>query len=473
MALQFIPQNPGGIGGPERRIIRSHVMRGKNVGKQRQSIKRKKLTELTHISNARVGGYVLPRQVLWGDLCFTSFPQQLDSESTGLMHRWFFDISDALFPPQFCAKYDIIKSIWVNCILADEAYFHSTLAISASYVDFCRRKPLVSSKTLHHISQAYALVNTKLSGPFSVSDSAIAAVISLAIYQQIHHQPATGLVHLHGLYHMIQLRGGIGRLMQENRALALKSLRLDIELAMQNGTPPIFDEHTIPIRAVLCLTTFSSGNNEPIGKSPEVSLLMLGIFRFAALLNEVAGRGGPKLDPLDYTETILSFLYSLVEASPLMKTSTPPGGHHADAMHLAMLAFMTTLLPEYTRDGPTYSILSVRLSIAAQHSHLTASGSCGSDTLLLLWILFIAGISVLNLADHHWLSQLIFDVCGRLNLHSWDSIQRQLAYFPWIFALHETPGRYLWEDIVRSEGISYSIIDINCRNTGNHTKHHL
>lgn len=138
----------------------------------------------------------------------------------------------------------LLKSIWVNCILADgacewqycqpvhaaplatrNADFHSTLAISASYVDFFRRKPGISSKILHHISQAYVLVNIKLLGPLSVSDSAIAALVSLAIYQQVHHQPATGLVHLHGLYRMIQLRGGIARLMQENRALALKLLR--------------------------------------------------------------------------------------------------------------------------------------------------------------------------------------------------------------------------------------------------------
>lgn len=83
----------------------------------------------------------------------------------------------------------------------------------------------MSSKTLHHISEAYALVNIKLSGPDSVSDDAIAAVVSLAIYQQIHHEPATGLVHFHGLYRMIQLRGGISRFLEENRALALKPLR--------------------------------------------------------------------------------------------------------------------------------------------------------------------------------------------------------------------------------------------------------
>ena len=103
--------------------------------------------------------------------------------------------------------------------------FHCTLAVSASYVDFFQRKPGISTKTLHHISQAYSLVNLKLSGPESVSDSAIAAVVTLTVYQQIHHLHAVGLIHLNGLYRMIQLRGGIARLMRENRALALKPLR--------------------------------------------------------------------------------------------------------------------------------------------------------------------------------------------------------------------------------------------------------
>lgn len=103
--------------------------------------------------------------------------------------------------------------------------FHSTLAISGSYVDFFERKPGISSKTLYHISKAYALVNLKLSSPNSVSDSAIAAVITLTIYQQVHCQHSTGLIHLKGLHRMIQLRGGITALMKENRTLALKALR--------------------------------------------------------------------------------------------------------------------------------------------------------------------------------------------------------------------------------------------------------
>ncbi|OQE19770.1 hypothetical protein PENFLA_c018G02359 [Penicillium flavigenum] len=286
--LQFIHQSLSGIGRSDRHTIRSHVLRGKNTGKQRRSTKKQKNVAELKLYDPGFG-YVIPRQVLWSDLRVTSFPQELDSQSMGLMHRWFFfDISDTVFPPQFCTRFDIIKTIWVNYILADEAYFHNTLAIIASYVDFFQRRPAISRKTLHHISKAYALVNIKLSGPFSVSDSAIATVVSLAIYQQVHHQPEIGLVHLHGLYRMIQLRGGISKLMQENRALAMKPLRLDIELAMQNGTPTLFCGDKVPIHSVLCDPDIS------IEQFPRAALwmppILLDLFSFSKLLNEVETR---------------------------------------------------------------------------------------------------------------------------------------------------------------------------------------
>ncbi|KAF7160795.1 hypothetical protein CNMCM5623_006389 [Aspergillus felis] len=446
MALQFINQSPSGIGSSDRRLIRSHVMRGKNTGKQRRSTKKQKtVAELKHLLYPPKFGYVIPRQVLWGDLCLTSFPQELDSESTALMHRWFFDISDALFPPQFCTKFDIIKSIWVNYILADEAYFHSTLAISSSYVNFSQRKPAISPKTLHHISQAYALVNIKLSGPFSVSDSAIAAVVSLAIYQQIHHQPATGLVHLQGLYRMIQLRGGIARLMQEDRALALKPLRLDVELAMQNGTRTLFRSDEVPVHPVLCEPNVSGGHFP--SAAPWMPLIMLDLFSFSRVLNDVERKHGLKLDPLDYMETVVSLLYRLVEISSLRQAFTEPGGRYGEVTYLAMLAFMTTLLPEFTRDGSSCPLLSDRLGRAMQDFCVTASESSDSDPALLLWILFISGISVLNIKDCRWLSPLIAVTCERLELDSWAVIQQRLSQFPWIFALHEASGHRLWEDV--------------------------
>lgn len=395
------------------------------------------------------------RQPLWNDFCLTSFPQQLDSESTKLMHRWFFDISDALFPPQFCSKFDMVKSVWVNCVLADEAYFHSTLAISASYVDFFERKPGISSKTLYHISKAYALVNLKLSGPESVSDSAIAAVITLAIYQQIHIQHATGLIHLSGLYRMIQLRGGISRLMKENRSLALKALRLDVELALQTGSP-LFTSHVVPVN----ITSDSFHVMEELlpSAAPKLSRVIIDVASFAMLLNSKEKAGRTKLDPLNFSTTIISLLYRLIEVAPLKQPRSAPAVLYDDVASLAMLAFLTTLLPEYGREQSSYPLLSNRLESTINNFHATCADK---SSLLLLWSLFITGISILNPKHHLWLLRDILQVCEQQDLHDWPTVRHQLLKFPWIHTLHDIPGQILWEDVqCRSNEISSEFLQL-------------
>lgn len=91
MTLQFIDQGTKGISRSERRIIRSHVMTGKNAGKPRKSTRRQtapvQAKRLLTLSSPPGVGCSELRQPLWNDLSLTSFPQQLDSESTKLMHR--------------------------------------------------------------------------------------------------------------------------------------------------------------------------------------------------------------------------------------------------------------------------------------------------------------------------------------------------------------------------------------------------
>jgi hypothetical protein len=236
----------------------------------------------------------------------------------------------------------------------------------------------------------------------------------------------------------------------------LTTIRLDIELAMQNGTPTLFRGDEVPIHSVLCDPDVSIGQfrRAAFWMPP----MMLDLFRFSKLLNEVERRSKPKLDPLDYTETLLSLLYRLVDVSPLREAPTKLGGPYKHLTYLAMISFMTTMLPEYTRDGATFSLLADGLESAMQDLCPTASESSEYNSPLILWTLFISGISVLNLKDHYWLSPLIADYCTRLGLENWAAIQRQLSWFPWIFSLHEDQGRRLWEHVqLGSREVSWDI----------------
>ncbi|KAK1957515.1 hypothetical protein LY78DRAFT_663549 [Colletotrichum sublineola] len=436
LSLVFVEQKSTGITTSDRRAIRCHVMRGKNAGRPRPSTRRR----ATNVPIKRQ--LMIPRRVFWNDFCLTSFPQELDSDSTRLMHRWFHDISDTLFPPQFCYKFDILKSIWVNIMLVDKAYFHSTLAVSASYVDFFERKSITSPKTLHHICQAYSLVNSKLSGPQAISDSAIAAVVTLAIYQQIHQQYSTGLIHLKGLYRMIQLRGGITRLMEENRPLALKPLRLDVELAMQNGSPTLFDAHTVPVTSVLCDSRATRGE---VSASPAgLPRIILDLIIFADILNDRVKKGRAKLNPLDYTETLISLIYRLLGSGPLERSPVVSEEPNCKAARLAMLAFMTSLLPSYCRSNFSSSLLCTHLVEAIQNLLFMQVKAQDNNSSLLLWILFISGISVLKLDNHSWLLSAINMTCKQSDLYEWAVVHHRLIGFPWIYTLHDAPARSLW-----------------------------
>ena len=83
----------------------------------------------------------------------------------------------------------------------------------------------MSTEGLRHMSQAYKLINERLSSNKACSDQAIAVVTVLAIYQRMHDHNPNGLVHFNGLCRMIQLRGGLAKLAKENRTLAQKPWR--------------------------------------------------------------------------------------------------------------------------------------------------------------------------------------------------------------------------------------------------------
>ena len=211
---------------------------------------------------------------------------------------------------------------------------------------------------------------------------------------------------------------------------------------MQNGTETLFRGDEVPVKPILC--AISSGQSP---KAAPWIPLMLDLFSFSRLLNETERGNRPKLNPLDYTETLLSLLYRLVEVSPLRQRSNKSGGLYGDVIYLAMLAFMTTLLPEYTRDGSSIPLLSDRLGSALQDVCIIASDFSNADAPLLLWILLISGISVLNPKENRWLSLFVTDTCERLELDSWADIQQQQSQFPWISALHDAPARQLKEAV--------------------------
>lgn len=79
-----------------------------------------------------------------------------------------------------------------------------------------------SPRALYHLSRTFAQVKKRLEGKDALSDSSLAIVISLINQEQIRNEQASAKVHIDGLKRMVELRGGLDRLSQDNQALGLK-----------------------------------------------------------------------------------------------------------------------------------------------------------------------------------------------------------------------------------------------------------
>jgi hypothetical protein len=153
--IQFITETT--IGPKERRLIRSHVMKGKNAGRPRPSRKSLRhvctkhqyirhptlLTQDQFEANALEvfynERYLGMKQLMWNDLTLTSFPHQLSPESRHLVYQckqaiyplsvglsadyyassW--TVAKLLYPPEFCLELDLSQYAWFQYVLQDKA----------------------------------------------------------------------------------------------------------------------------------------------------------------------------------------------------------------------------------------------------------------------------------------------------------------------------------------------------------------
>lgn len=230
-------------------------------------------------------------------------------------------------------------------------------------------------------------------------------------------------------------------------------IRVDAELALQNGSSIVFGSKALRNALSPRSETFKAikeqiPNAAAPAKSPH---FMLEVVCFSRVLNTIGQKGSPRLDPLGFMEIMIWIFYHLLEASRLGQLrSSIPEGQLEEVANLSMLAFMTTLLPEYGRapDHSSYPLLCRRLKSAIQdlHSTCTLEENREESWLMLLWAMFMGSITVITGSELLELSPWILQASSRLQLYTWPAVHDKLCQFPWIRTLHDSPGLALWKD---------------------------
>ncbi|KAF1966058.1 hypothetical protein BU23DRAFT_487595, partial [Bimuria novae-zelandiae CBS 107.79] len=364
-------------------------------------------------------------------------------------------IDRRLYPAEFCSKLDFMDYVWVQYAFYDEGYMHGVLAIKTSFRESMGMYAETLPSALEHLSKAYKITQKRLDGPKAASDAAIAGVTILAIYQLVHGHVETGLVHFAGLCRMIQLRGGLAKLMKHNRKsdgdskhVVLTEYRIDLEFALQSGLPLRFGAAEVPVNSNTIKTRLISPTHTKLyehGGNAELICILSDATAFTNLLNTTDEAS--RLDPLDFSEQAFSLIHRLIDFAPLHLSR--PTNLTENLLQLALLAIMTNSLPNYTTDARRYELLAKELKKAIQRQVAFTN----VHWKLLLWAVFVARVSIFHETQDERIMPTIMNICQNLDIDSWVQIRQVLGGYCWLHVTHDTGAIEIWEKVKAMEEV--------------------
>ncbi|KAF2096856.1 hypothetical protein NA57DRAFT_42558 [Rhizodiscina lignyota] len=306
-----------------------------------------------------------------------------------------------------------------------------------------------SPQALVHLSNTYRCLARNLQTDKIPADSTIAAVMSLAIHDDLRGQPARSKVHIDALQKMVQIRGGITEFLPRDHYMIHKICRADIEYALQLGCTPRFYRDEFPRELIRSMSHKLISQNQPLKSADDIQDPVLkGVTADLISVSRLVGndRSRFKFKPYAYQEILISVSYRLLRRHPVPYYGYENSGENA--LHLALLAWTTTLIFQHGRvQRLTYGLLARELHRAIQETSNT--GSVRQATLL--WLLFVGGISVFGNPYKAWLMPQIQACLIALQINSWQDVRDILTRLPWIEAVHNRSGEAVWLAVSASE----------------------
>ncbi|KAI0879096.1 hypothetical protein GGS24DRAFT_440742 [Hypoxylon argillaceum] len=469
MSFQFVDNSD--INKKARKLIRSHVMKGKNCGKVRTRRNRHpKLTvdkpTVVYKAGNSLGGNEItittPENPQWkssilavtkqlaNDPSLLSSTARLAPQTMLHLQQLSLFILDVISPPEFCQYTGITEWMWFQLTFYNEAYFHCTIAMASACAAFITEDSNHSPVALYHMSQAYRLINQDLSSSEAFSDTTIAVVAAINLYDRLYGDPQKAMIHLEGVTRMIAIRGGIRELAKRSFIIAEKAFRSDIELAIHCRSKPKFSSTDVPRHLILIDPRDCPEHREQaeavLIKSvlyqsvcAELREVVLDVLRFSCILDQASR--GHKLDPPAYQTTLVYISYRLLE------TKLPPASSETDHDHdfniliqLALIGFQNTFCFGIGRKLITFPLLVEDFRSVAQ----TISEDDKSRKMVVFWALLMGRVSSLTKNDDLWFIPKFKALANELGFRTWPEVSNALCAFPWVKIAHDAQGEEFW-----------------------------
>ncbi|OAP63908.1 hypothetical protein AYL99_03135 [Fonsecaea erecta] len=442
-----------------RKLIRSHVMRGKNLGKSRRARPTDgpqtplpwdaevwDPSERGQVTTAPSSS-IIPKKV-GSEWSFTQLAAEIEPAAIADILTYSSLARQATVPLEQCIAFNNKERVLVGPMASDAAFLHATALGTHAYVELMRgRGDQNALQTMSpHFPKALQLLRERLDSTdeeLKIANPTMMVVIALALYARMIGDYDMAKNHMEGLREIINCRGGIITIIPKTR-LAMEIFRCDIGLAIETDSRPTFfstrpsgepfrpfpAQMSAPIpKATDMRTCFSYSEQFLSAINDDLAAVWRALKGLCLQLNRAA-RTKRKLPEEFLLESTASVMYRLLHMS--FATGTLDA-----AIRLGLLAFSSQVCLQL----PDFRVRRTSLSSAYQECLFALDMLEEQWPPLLLWLLIVGGVAVVDEAGGTWLKPWLKSTIERCGVDSWTSFQEMMDSLMWIGLVFDKPAK--------------------------------
>ncbi|KAI0892599.1 hypothetical protein F4806DRAFT_237055 [Annulohypoxylon nitens] len=438
-SMPFIITGSTGISVKEqRKLIRSHVMRGKN----RKALPSKPPSWINYLGVedgpiTENNPFPIPNRV-GGDLSLAN----LSAEISPAVFRGIMRLKEAMTPPWVSLSPIQTDGSWLGPIRDDPVCFHFTIFVAQAYHDFRQGQKENSKFAMIHFVKALEILQQRLCSSQSetpTSNSTILTVIGLTMVSIALGDFATAMIHFEGLRKMVTLRGGILAFSQ-NRLLQIKILRVDLGISLSTGHQPLFFTHHISWDPYITsherkLVPFDTKRLHVLGAGFDLEHFIEGLdTRLRSIWNDlaefarsvdIAAKCKLGIDSELYQEVMISVHYRLLNLHFEINSMN-------EIIRLALLSFASIVFLQWDGVKFRYEYLNQRFKATLGY---VIHGAEPIPQQLTLWLYTIGAISTFDRDEQTWFKPVLIRILGDLGCKTWDEVEPLLKSIIWVDVL--------------------------------------
>ncbi|KAJ3454690.1 hypothetical protein MRS44_013290 [Fusarium solani] len=403
-----------------RKLIRSHVMRGKKKRKRypekvSHGPKGGKLTSCTQVERINLDEVIqtytpqIPTRI-GGDLSFIDFAEDIEFSMLLNITKVSTVATKVIFPLLAAIGFQAENKEWLYLVGKDAAALHITAFAVEIFIDRVLRRweDGTNPTAILHLHTGLRLLRERLVGEDDepkISDSTIGVVLKLASAAHFNGDYEASKQHMDGLRKMVDLRGGLD--VFNGTRLLLEMLRYDLDIALLNGSDPVF----------YC---------QPSEKLPD----------YPAKLMPTSDDSLSLQNSSEFLQNMDSELATAWRAMRRFCLLVNLGAQTQRLMRLDLIHESMTAV--------TYRLLRMKLAIYRECIQYLKAVDAVSPQLI-LWLLMAGAISVFG--DEEWLKNDLREYAEKCGVKRWKEMHKTLNSFMWISLLDEQLERNIYDSL--------------------------